>query len=149
MELLLSRYFQSKYSNALEDVLSDPMIKTLIWKSDFKEEPSADSQSAPGNSLQNPPSNDSQSLLGKKLNNLKEIPQIMLYLNSQKETTTYVEVASVSQTPSSPDAKPVTAYDYFTALPVLITALAGLISALTPLIIGLKTNSEKGKNAKQ
>ncbi len=114
------------------------MVKTFNWKSYFKEQPSADSQSAPDNSLQNPPSNDSQSVLG---NSLNEIAQIMTSNNPQKQDGSYIEVPSVSQIPSPPKDKQITPYDYFILLPALITALTPLISALPPLIISLKTNS--------
>lgn len=138
---LLSRYSQSKYYNAIKDSLNHPMVKTFNWESYFKEQPSADSHSAPDNSLQNPPSNDLQSLLGNNLNNLNEISQIMPSNNPQKQDGSYIEVPSVSQIPSHPKDKQITPYDYFILLPALITALTPLISALPPLIISLKTNS--------
>ena len=126
------------------------MVKTFNWESYFKEQPSADSHSAPDNSLQNPPSNDSQSLLGNNLNKLNEIYQIMASNNSQKQDGSYIEVPSVSQIPSSSNTRQITPYDYFTSLPALITALTALISALTPLIISLKTkSSDKEKNSNQ
>jgi hypothetical protein len=144
---LLSRYSQSKSKNALKDALNHPMKKIFDLESYFKEQPSADSQSAPDNSLQNPPSNDSQSLLG---NNLNEIYQIMPSNNSQKQAENYIEVPSVSQLPSPPNNKQITPYDYFILLPALITALTPLISALPPLIISLKTKpSDKEKNSNQ
>ena len=147
---ILSRYSQSKHYNAIKDALNHPMVKTFNWKSYFKEQPSADLQSAPDSSLQNPPSNDSQSLLGNNLNNLNEISQIMPPNNSQRQDGSYIEVPSVSQIPSSSNARQITPLDYFTSLPALITALTALITALPPLIISLKTKpSDKEKNSNQ
>lgn len=144
---LLSRYSQSKYYNAIKDSLNHLMVKTFDLESYFKEQPSADSQSAPDNSLQNPPSNDSQSVLGNKVN---EISQIMPSNNPQKQDGSYIEVPSVSQIPSPPNDKQITPYDYFILLPALITALTPLISALPPLINSLKTKpSDKEKNNNQ
>lgn len=122
--------------NAIKDTLNYPVVKTFNWESHFKEQPSADSQSAPDNSLQNPPSNDSQSLLRDKLN---QIHKFMTLNNSQKQDESYIEASSGSQIPSSSNVRQISPYDYFTSLPALITALTALIGALTKLITSLKT----------
>lgn len=58
------------------------------------------------------------------------------FSNLNYNSTTHTEVPATSDTPT-PQVRPMpTLYDYLTLLPVLITAL-------TPLILGLKN---KGKN---